>query len=297
MKLKNLIQIATAAASACVAACGGKTNAVDQADIWAEDSSVHSITVEHRGEEFRIKAFGYRSALAQAQGQEWTGSLAVKFLTPTGAYHRSLLPWVPVRIEYDYTEYTSPEHFDGVIDALSPAQNAAIVFLAPPGTFGSSGSADRIYHEDAAAILSAAIDELIQQTNSSRLTVAGASVSGNLIAHLLTHRRDIDCAIISSAPLDLDAFRAFNRNHRDYYPNAAVSSPMSVIDQIQTDDNQEIRVGFSATDEIVPERFQRPFYDALQARGVSVTMTEGEPIGSSGHTILAWESRQFTDCN
>lgn len=265
-------------------------------DFFSTIDEVETIPVSLAVETFDVKAFGYDGALTQARDETWNGSLAVKILTPVGEYRRSLR-WTQQEIVYDYSSFESAAHFDSVVDAMSPAQDAAIVFLAPPGTFGSSGSAEMIYHESSAAVLSSAIDTLKQQTGASRLTLAGASVSGNLVAHILARRSDVDCAIIASAPLDLLAFRAFNHAHRRAYEDEQVSSPMDAVDEIRTAAGQQIRLGFSATDTIVPPRYQRPFYDALTNTGATVTISEAQTSDPSGHALVAWESRQFTDCN
>jgi hypothetical protein len=73
------------------------------------------------------------------------------------------------------------------------------VFLARPGTYGSSGEHTQRRRPLEARLVSAALDEIKKRHAIGELAVAGLSGGGHVVASLLGYRSDIVCAVAASA--------------------------------------------------------------------------------------------------
>lgn len=127
---------------------------------------------------------------------------------PTGATYR-IMGGRP-QIEGASTLYElSAETRRSGAEMLSAAMGGLpVVLLARPGMHGSSGDHARDRHtRDEVDLLDAALTELRRRHPWLRdFAAVGFSSGGTVLANLLVRRTDIRCAVLASAPLDLDRY-------------------------------------------------------------------------------------------
>lgn len=83
---------------------------------------------------------------------------------------------------------------------IFPGNTKPTIFIARPGTFGSSGDHSQRRRPAESKIISAAIDALKKKYNIEEIVVTGQSGGGHVTASLITHRSDIVCAVPASSP-------------------------------------------------------------------------------------------------
>ena len=94
---------------------------------------------------------------------------------------------------------TSPDDLQRQVDRWSEAAGIPFIFLARPGTYGSSGDHAQRRRPREIALVAAAFDAIAAKHSIERFGIAGQSGGGLLTATLLAGRQDIDCAALSSA--------------------------------------------------------------------------------------------------
>ena len=157
---------------------------------------------------------------------------------PGGASY-SLAGGVPtIERASEYYEL-SQETRDFGADALSGAMGGIpVILMARPGMHGSSGNHAQDRHTEAeVALLDAAVSQLRQRYGFPDLALFGFSSGGTIVANLLARRSDIRCAVIGSAPLDLEQFyeRQDGRTS-DYYTmhRDDLADPMRTVGSIRS---------------------------------------------------------------
>lgn len=81
------------------------------------------------------------------------------------------------------------------------------IFLARPGTYGSSGKHYTMRGRPIeATVVNAALDAIVKRYKIESLSLGGHSGGGTLVAELLARRSDLRCAVISSGA---SAYRAY----------------------------------------------------------------------------------------
>ena len=73
-----------------------------------------------------------------------------------------------------------------------------VLFIAKPGTFGSSGDHKERRRPREVALVAAALDQIKRRHGLERLHLAGQSGGGHMVAALIAQRRDIGCAVIAA---------------------------------------------------------------------------------------------------
>ena len=77
---------------------------------------------------------------------------------------------------------------------------APYIFVARPGTHGSSGNHMQRRRVAESILISAALDKIKDKLNIGEFVVAGQSGGGHVTSSLITYRSDIVCAVPTSAP-------------------------------------------------------------------------------------------------
>ncbi len=154
---------------------------------------------------------------------------------------------------------------------LSQKFHTPFVFLARPGSYGSAGYHHDIAHTELEADLVAAeIDALTVRYGVKSWVLAGHSGGGSLVAVMLTRRRDITCAVISSGAPDFNAYLTAH-----HWPKQRSPAPLNAIDDIAgmpKTTNQRIIVMGDPRDKNVFWSLQQRYADALERHGADVTL-------------------------
>lgn len=156
--------------------------------------------------------------------------------------------------------------------ALAERWGVPVVFLARPGTYGSSGRHHVLRGRPIEAdVIAAALDALKARWRIGRFVLAGHSGGGTLVAEMLTRRADVGCAVVSSGA---SAHRAYLESRGLIAPAAPSDrfDPYGSIRRIPTDSRRRIFVLGDPRETNVPFATQKLWADAVAARGHDVTL-------------------------
>ncbi|WP_337268820.1 alpha/beta hydrolase [Oryzifoliimicrobium ureilyticus] len=142
------------------------------------------------------------------------------------------------------------------------------IFIARPGSYGSAGRHHHMRHTTLEArIVSATLDALKRKYHIERLALGGHSGGGMLVAEFLNHRKDLACAVISSAPAGGRGFTRQNKRAGD----PQIIDPISKTSALKPDPARRIFVLADPRDTNVRFALQQPYVDALKKAGQDVT--------------------------
>ena len=231
---------------------------------------------------------------------DFNGILFINLLPPDGNF--TYLPgtllrssMVEHRIKYPYPDAIA--HDKGV-SSLAVKRGIASVTLSLPGYAGSSGEKSLKNTAAGIKLISKAIDELKSVFKARDVVVWGGSSTGHIVAVLLAERTDMRCAIIGSAPLDLDVFYELQPIMIGWAGTNDPVNPMEIVDEIPKDLDTSIYIGYHQKDKIVPAAAQLPFAKALEQKGLDITIEEFVPIESTYHSSINWSYKKiFQNCN
>ncbi|MRD49647.1 prolyl oligopeptidase family serine peptidase [Caenimonas koreensis DSM 17982] len=152
-----------------------------------------------------------RESCAQLQGGVWAdaGSFGAECLRSwvhglDGDVASNVLVYLPpdqLTFNLPAPGYTSlsPSRMAALTAQMQRSAGVPFIFLARPGTFGSSGTHGDRRREAEARLVSAALDALRRKHGITRFVVSGLSGGGHTVAALLGWRSDIVCAVAASA--------------------------------------------------------------------------------------------------
>ncbi len=154
---------------------------------------------------------------------------------------------------------------------LSRKYHVPFVFLARPGAYGSAGSHHAVRHTKLEADLVAAeLDALTIRYGVRSWVLGGHSGGGSLAAAMLTRRRDIACAVISSGAPDIDAYLIAHHEHeRDARDHLNVSEDVA---RMPTPPGQRIIVMGDPRDKNVLWYLQRHYAETIKDHGANMTL-------------------------
>ncbi|TDH62214.1 hypothetical protein E2C06_12550 [Dankookia rubra] len=170
---------------------------------------------------------------------------------------------------------------DAARHASARARSAAlgampVLVLGRPGMRGSSGEHARDRHTTAeVALVDAGLTALRRRFGIEELVLLGFSSGGAVVANLLARRGDVACAVIGSAPLDLEAYyrRPDGSLPEGYTMRAGeLADPLDSIGEIRP--GAEIYVIGDRRDRMVPATAWTAWVAAAQRTGLHVHAAE-----------------------
>ena len=179
---------------------------------------------------------------------------------------------------------------------LAEKSGVQIVFMARPGTFGSSGDHALRGERREMFVMNAAVDALKARLGVSSLIVTGQSRGSQVAASLLTMRRsDIRCAVLGSGVLHAVEFeqrhaRARGRELNVENLRTALYDPGSYLSEVVTDPARRILVLGDRADTITHFDLQERFASKLKALGHHAAVLEikaqGREMHGATHMVL-----------
>ena len=170
---------------------------------------------------------------------------------------------------------------DAARHASARARSAAlggtpVLVLGRPGLRGSSGDHARDRHTAAeVGLVDAGLTALRRRFGIEELVLLGFSSGGAVVANLLARRNDIACAVIGSAPLDLEAYyRRPDGSLPDSYAmrSGELADPLDSLQAIRP--GAEIYVIGDRRDRLVPASSWTTWVTAAERRGLHVHAAE-----------------------
>lgn len=178
---------------------------------------------------------------------------------------------------FDYLErYTNNANTAQVNDAVrlvSSLTRQEFVFLAVPGSFGSSGRTQDQHSEQAVDVIDAAVDRLKEQFGAEIVSIAAQSAVASVAASLPARRTDIACMALGSGVYE---WRAIMQERGWPTTYAGVRNPISVMAAIPAyveDPRRRILILADPRDTRVPFSQSERFAAALRTAGHRAELT------------------------
>ncbi len=171
------------------------------------------------------------------------------------------------------------------IESVAAVRGVPYIFMARPGTYGSSGEHRQRRRPAESKILSAALDEIKKRYSTEEFSIAGQSGGGHVVASLLTYRTDIVCAVAASAVSAPKARWQQNGWNLDSTGYSDSYEPTQYLQKAKSNDKLRVFVLGDPNDSNVPWSTQTLLADKLRELGVSVEVIQGEGAGSSHHGL------------
>ncbi|XAH24539.1 prolyl oligopeptidase family serine peptidase [Xylophilus sp. GW821-FHT01B05] len=164
-------------------------------------------------------------------------------------------------------------------DAQRSYERAGVpwVFVARPGTYGSSGDHRARRQESEALAMDAAVTALMERQGIGRVVLLGHSGGATVAASILTHgRTGVACAVLTSGAYSLlERARMLGRSRggrTDTTGSTNFYDPLDHIDGVAKDPARQILVIGNRDDRNTPFALQEKFARALMAAGHQVVV-------------------------
>ncbi len=179
-----------------------------------------------------------------------------------------------------------PAEMVALEERLSTRFKVPSIFLARPGTYGSSGKHYTIRGRPIEALLvDAALDAIKERYGIQSFALGGHSGGGTLVAEMLARRDDLHCAVISSGAA---AYRAYLAARGLIKAGDAITrfDPYDKLDTIPADPTRRVFVIGDPRETNVPFSSQKAYFEGLVARGHAAWLLPLERATDARHHDL-----------
>lgn len=218
-----------------------------------------------------------------------------------GALRRAPLAIVQFSGDRDASSRLPPEDIpsnsrgarESIAERQAKRAGVPVIFIARPGTYGSSGNHDRRRQAREYLAMHAALDTIRQRYAIQRFILVGHSGGATIAGALLTMgRTDIECAILTSGTFDLVERmrrRAIDRGNAPPTDEAihrrAYVDPLHHVDGIAPDPQRRIYVIGNPRDTVTPFDLQRNFAQAVSNAGHQIELLEAPAHPPDYHNL------------
>ena len=173
-----------------------------------------------------------------------------------------------------------PKDMQRIADVRSRDYGGPMVYLARPGTLGSSGHELKLRHTPReVALVTAAIAEIKRRHLISTFDVVGQSGGGLLLGALVATRNDIGCAISASGVLATNDWISGRLKQKAAH-DGTLYDPIEHVADIRPGPDFRFFVLTDAEDERVPPQSTDLYLKALTAQGIAyrqIGLTSPDP--------------------
>ncbi|MDR3375698.1 MAG: hypothetical protein P4L98_18375 [Ancalomicrobiaceae bacterium] len=173
-----------------------------------------------------------------------------------------------------------PKDMQRIADVRSRDYGGPMVYLARPGTLGSSGHELKLRHTPReVALVTAAIAEIKRRHLISTFDVVGQSGGGLLLGALVATRNDIGCAISASGVLATNDWISGRLKQKATH-DGTLYDPIEHVADIRPGPDFRFFVLTDAEDERVPPQSTDLYLKALAAQGIAyrqIGLTSPDP--------------------
>lgn len=169
---------------------------------------------------------------------------------------------------------------------LSVRHDVPFIFMGRPGSYGSAGRHYTMRERRIEAdIVEAAIDGIKKRYGIEKWALGGHSGGGILVSEMLNHRKDLTCAVMSSAS---GAFRAYLATYNSPDTNnPIVLDPIASLTSIPKDAKRRIFDVYDPRDSNVKLSVHQEYDKALKAQQVEVELVSLEKaLGPEYHDMV-----------
>jgi hypothetical protein len=176
------------------------------------------------------------------------------------------------------------------------------IFLARPGTFGSSGDHTQRRRLREVKLVERAIAEISKKHGISELALAGHSGGGHLVGALLPLVPNLSCAVPAAGALAVKQRYQSKGLSRDTTGYADSYDPIDHIDVVKPVAGLRVFILADPQDSNVPFEGARAFHEKANQKGMNSILLEGQGFGPERHGlsnsarhIASWCLRGFSN--
>ncbi|MEO9339498.1 prolyl oligopeptidase family serine peptidase [Mesorhizobium sp. SB112] len=188
-----------------------------------------------------------------------------------------------------YAEHT-PGSFNADMKLLSERSGLPAIFIARPGTYGSSGDHTLRRYSREIELIDGAIAQIRMRYGISHFILAGQSGGGHIVASLLNRRKDVTAAVISSGLVSVRQVMAYWENRRDIpgstlYDADAFYDPVDDVAKITREPQPQIILISDRDDRVVPFETQAHYVKELRRAGFQPVHILAKGDGANNHVL------------
>ena len=197
---------------------------------------------------------------------------------------------------YDFYVKQSPAALQERIAGWSRNLRMPYLYLARPGSYGSSGEYARRRTPREIDLVSAALDAIKSRHGYTRLHLAGSSEGGHTAAALLARRTDLGCVVLASSLLSVRSGLAESGWDQDVTGNKHPVDPVALVDQVVKRPGLRIMVVTDPDDIVISARSQTAYVRRASAAGLPVQQIFAAATDSGAHGLWRAGLLVATDC-
>jgi dienelactone hydrolase len=160
-----------------------------------------------------------------------------------------------------------------------------VIYLARPGTMGSSGNQNDRRQRGETQEINAAIDQLKARFRWTDLGLSGQSGGGGLVAALIAERSDIHCAVASSGVTAVKLRARAKGADPTGTPENLLWDPIEQLARVHVQAGFRMFVASDTEDSEVPYFSQAAYVDAARADGLDITQIQMHAAGAEHHGL------------
>jgi dienelactone hydrolase len=181
----------------------------------------------------------------------------------------------------------NPAEMQKIAQQMQAKLGTPFILLTRPGIFGSSGTHRERRREPEARLMQAAVDAIKQKHGIEEFALVGQSGGGHTVASLLGWRKDIACAVPTSAVSSPRARWEIKGLKRDATGFGDSYEPVDHLQGAAHHPKLRVFVLGDPRDSNTPWETQQPLARKLKALGVPTEVVEGEGAGGERHALGA----------
>jgi pimeloyl-ACP methyl ester carboxylesterase len=195
----------------------------------------------------------------------------------------------------EYERFT-PDYLQRLAGREFDRRGIPYVRVSRPGVHGSSGRHRERRRPRENRIMNAALEGLKARFRIAQFALSGQSGGGHVVGALLTMRRDVGCAVITSGATAVRARLDIMGRTRDVTGFSDFYDPIDHVREISPVPGLRIMVVGDPRDVAVPFPTQQAYFEALKARGLDATLIRGRSLGKKHHGLQNTGNRIMKLC-
>ena len=193
-------------------------------------------------------------------------------------------------------EKDSPDSLRADADRWSRQAGMPYLFLARPGTHGSSGDHAQRRRPREGRLVDAALQALKARYAIGTFHLAGQSGGGGLVANMLNVRADIGCAIAASGAVAVNLRAQLLNRSKDTTGYTDSYDPVAHVKDIARRPGLRIFVLSDRGDQAVPFKSQEYYVAELRKQGFAPVHIELTARGALHHDLVAFAKSALVWC-
>ena len=193
-------------------------------------------------------------------------------------------------------EKDSPDSLQADVDRWARQAGMPYLFLARPGTHGSSGDHAQRRRPREGRLVDAALQALKARYAIGTFHLAGQSGGGGLVANMLNVRADIGCAVAASGAVAVNLRAQLLNRSKDTTGYTDSYDPVAHVKDIARRPGLRIFVLSDRSDQAVPFKSQEHYVAELRKHGFAPIHIELTARGALHHDLVAFAKPALVWC-